>query len=444
MFHRHTIKTKLPNAKPLKDLTAVLAPEQLLSEVKRQELLKTIREISALDPSRFDSICLSLIHHYLNHCQSMPETTNSYYALPGGLIDHALNRTEAALSLFRHFVLNDGGSELSEEQKLWCYALFSASLLQGIGKLEIDYSVDLYDINGQFLKSWSPLLESMASVGSYYQFEFQKEGEKELRCRLNILLARFLMPASGFAWITSHPQVLAAWLALLSEDLRGAGTLGAILIRADAIAIQRYFNEPLKGLGSGRGGRMNRISTFVDSTPTSVAEKERLIGIEFIKWLTIQLASGKIMINRAPLFMVPGGLLMSAEMYQWFVREHPEYKNWQAVQNAFLSLGLHSVGADGSPISRFEQVNTQQMHSGVVFSEFAVALPETVQLYHLNTGEISSISAVEVVNMSQFDLHFNRQEPASVINPLSYLSSSGEWQMLEDNHILSLGKTRGG
>jgi hypothetical protein len=90
------------------------------------------------------------------------------------------------------------------------------------------------------------------------------------------------MPASGFAWIISNPQVLAVWLALLSDDARAAGTLGAILIRADAIAIQRYFNEfMVKGAGN-RSGRVNRISTFVDSVPDSVAEQERLMGVEFI------------------------------------------------------------------------------------------------------------------------------------------------------------------
>ena len=64
-------------------------------------------------------------------------------------------------------------------------------------------------------------------VGSHYHFEFLPEGDKDLRCRLNVLLARLLMPASGFAWIISNPQVLAVWLALLSEDARSAGTLGA-------------------------------------------------------------------------------------------------------------------------------------------------------------------------------------------------------------------------
>lgn len=446
MFHREGKKVKSSYAKPLKDLTAVVPPLKLLADGKRQALLQNIMETSALESSRFDSICLSLINNLINHCQRMPETSNSYYALPGGLLDHALNRTEAALTLFRQFVVQDEGADLSEEQKLWMYALFSAGILQGIGKLQIDYRVDLFDMNGQLLKPWNPLVESMASVGHYYHFEFQPEGEDDLRRRLNILLARMLMPASGFAWITSNPQVLAIWLALLSEDARSAGTLGAILIRADAIAIQRYFNEfMMKGLGN-RSGRPNRLGTFVDTVPEPVSDKERILGVEFIKWLTNQLASGKIMINKAPLYMVPGGLLISVEMYKWFVREHPEFKNWKAAQHAFLTLGLHRVGPDGDVISHFENSSTHQMQHGVVFADYAVALPESMQIHNQHTGEVTSITATELVHMAQFNNHyFHQQVHGKVVSALHHLSASGEWQPAEEKQMHQQPRnTRGG
>lgn len=428
MFHHLGRKDKSPYAKPLKDLVAMLPPAQFLEDTKRQELIAKIIKNSALEPARFESLCLTLINHLINHCQRLPETSNSYYSSPGGIVDYALNRTEAALSLFRDYVIQEG-TEPTEEQKLWIYALFSAGILQGIGKLQIDYRVDLFDNNGQLLKQWSPLVESMASVGSHYLFEFLPEGEENLRRRLNILLGRLLMPSSGFAWIISNPEVLAIWLALLNEDARSAGTLGAILVRADAIAIQRYFNELMVRSAASRGGRGNRISTFTDVPPESLAEKEKMIGIEFINWLTKQLQSGQIMVNKAPLFSVPGGFLMSADMFKWFVREHPEYKNWQAAQAGFLSLGLHRLGIDGTPLSRFEQANTQQMHSGVVLSDYAVALPEQVRLHNLRTGEVSTVSATEFIHMAEAgNPHFNSKEPGTQAGPLRHLTSSGQWQ----------------
>ena len=285
----------------------------------------------------------------------------------------------------------------------------------------------------------------MASIGAYYHFERLPEGEHDLRCRLNILLARLLMPASGFAWIISNPQVLATWLALLSEDARGAGTLGAILIRADAIAIQRYLNEIMaKGIGQ-RSGRPNRMNTFVDNVPESVADKERMLGIEFLKWLTEQLKSGDIKINEGSLLMVPGALLLTVETFKKFVANHPEFAAWQAVQNAFLSLGLHRVGMDGAVLSRFEQVHTQQMHKGIVLADFAVILPAKVQLHHVHTGVVSTVSATELVHLALNNHDFNPQKNHTHLSSLNSLSVSGEWQAVEKNNkSLTAGKTRSG
>jgi hypothetical protein len=130
------------------------------------------------------------------------------------------------------------------------------------------------------------------------------------------------------------------------------------------------------------------------------------------------------MINKAPLWMVPGGFIMCAEMFQLFVREHPEYKNWQAIQKAFASLGLHRRAPDGFLLSRFEQTQNQQMHSGIVFSEYAVALPESVSVYHLNTGKTETMSAIEFIHNAQDNPHFIQRNTVG-IEPLQKLSASG-------------------
>ncbi|KTC64635.1 putative helicase/relaxase (plasmid) [Legionella adelaidensis] len=438
MFHK---PHKTPNAKPLKDLTAIVSPAQLLADAKRQQLLEKIEDFSGFEQTRFNTLCTPLIHNLINHCQSLPETYNSYYAQSGGLLDHALNRTEAALDLFRHFIIQES-TELSEEQKLWMYALFSAGILQGIGKLQVEFKIGLYDVNGQLIKTWNPVLESLAAVGSYYQYSFLGPTDEDFRKRLNLLLARMLMPAAGFNLIASNADVLAVWLSLLNEDWQSAGTLGAILVRADAIAIQRYFNEFLHTIATRRG-RINRISTFVDTNPENLIDKEKAIGIEFIQWLTKSLEDGQIMINKAPLLMVPGGLLISPEIYKYFVREHPEYKNWQAIQNGFLSLKLHSVATDGTVEARFEQTATQQMHTGVVFSNYAIALPETMKIHNVNTGKISTISATELIHSAQHNNNF-RQPASPTSSQLAHLNAHGKWEQVEAQDALRPGSHHSG
>ena len=433
MFHQKETRTSPVAIKPVKipkNLIAVLSPAEILAGDKRQVLIQQIKEWGALDAKRFDGLCLKLINQLTNYCQHLPETSNSYYALPGGILDYALNRTEAALQLFRQYMVQHEGAELSEIQTLWLYAMFSASLLKDIGKLQIDYLVKVFDPFGEPLKSWNPLIESLVSAGSYYKFEFLSDHEDKapLRRRLNLLIARLLMPNDGFAWIASNPEVLAAWLALLSDDWRSAGTLGAILIRADSVAIQRYFNVNMIH-HVGRGGvRAARIGTFIDTKPAASLAKEQIMGVEFIKWLTESLEAGQIMLNKPPLLMVPGGLLIHPDAYKLFVRAHPEYKNWQSVQNGFLSLRLHGTNANGDPLSRFEQSNNHQMHEGILFKKYAVALPNTVNMHNIYTGKAARISATELIYLAQYNHLFVEQSLNATPKAPQHLTASGQWK----------------
>ncbi len=409
MFHHHGKKPKSSHTRSLNDLIALTTPPLILAEGRRPALLDNIIQSSAMDSARFNSLCLKLIHNIVNHCQRLPETANSYYALPGGLLDHALNRTEAALHLFRHSLAQGHGEPLSEEQQLWLYALFSAAMLQGIGKLQLDYRVEQFDVNGQLLKSWNPLLDTLASTGKYYRFEFIQCNEDDLRRRLNLLLAQQLMPESGFAWIAGNPNVLAAWLALLHEDPNAVGMLGAILERADGIAIQRDVTEFLvRHTGSG-GARQGRMGTFIDAAPESSAEKDHLLGAEFIKWLVDQVDKGRLFINKAPLMLIQAGIVMSPETYQLFMRDHPDVRHWQAVHKGLLSWGL----------LRRDEVGKMDK---LVLDKLSAILPEAVQLHHPQTNKDTTVSALELVH---------RQQAPDNPEPPQRLSLSGEWQVFE-------------
>lgn len=385
MFHHHEKKTKTTHIQSTHHLISIATPVVLLAEARRPALLQNIMNACAMDSARFNNLCMKLLHDFVHHCQRLPETANHYYALPGGLLDHALNRTEAALHLFRQTLVQGSEEALSEEQQLWLYALFSAAILQDIGKLQLDYQIEQLDIHGQLLKQWNPLLTPLSSVGKYYHYEFLPGSEDDLRHRLTVLLAYQLMPESGFAWIASEPNVLATWLALLHGDANAAGVLGAILERADGIAIQRDVHEFLLKHARASGARQGRISTFIDAGSEAAAEKEHLLGAEFIKWLAQEINKGRLVINKAPLMLIQAGLVMSPETYQLFMRDHPEIKHWQAVQKGLLSWGLHRHHAD----------NPAALNQ-IVLAKYAVVLPEKMQLHQLSlSGEWQKHDTVE-------------------------------------------------
>lgn len=431
LFHRQDKPAKPLSTKPLKELTAVTTPNEFISSGKRMDLVQSIQDLSALNLQTFEQMGKSLIHALINYCQLLPETANSYYALAGGIVDFALNRTEAALRLFNQYLILNESNEPSEIQQLWLYALLSASLLQDIGKLQIDYQVQPFNSKGEAFAVWNPIHQSLHLAGHYYQFSFEADHPEKtaLRQRLNLILAQLLMPKEGFDWIASDPEVLAAWLALLSDDWQSAGTLGAILIRANAIAIQRYFDEHLIQHVSKQAKPQARVGTFIVNPQEENVAKDQLIGVEFIKWLTKELGAGRMLINKNPLLMVPAGLLIMPETFKLFIQHSPVYKNWQTVQRGFLSLGLHRNNANGGPLSRYEQNNTHQMHEGVLFEKYAIALPQSVKMQNIYTGKVAALSALELVHLAQYNHAFTEHGNGATPHPMHHLSASGKWEI---------------
>lgn len=423
--HYSQKKSKTQPAVTLTDLTPFKSSEILLEDERRQRLMTEIKNTCGFDLSSFNALHAVLIGSFVNHVQLLPETANSYYAEPGGILDHALNRTEAAMSLFRQFVVFDTQEQYSEEQKLWAFALFSAALLQGIGKLYVDFTIKRHDKSGKVLAQWNPLLDAMNAEGVGYTFTFEKEKELDFRRRLNLLIAKLLMPLDGFAWIASNSGVLAVWLALLNEDYARAGTLGALLIRADAIALRRYFQSCL---GQGRNHLPGRKTSmpFAAGVPVSVDELSNKAGMEFLQWLSEALEAGTLAFNQPPLAISRGGVVLTSEIFKMFLKQSPLYKTWIAVQNGLLSLGLHEMGPDGQVEFRVENETGNTAIEGIILENFAIILPDQVQFFQADQAATMQLSAVEFIHQVQGNQRIISQQ--TLQNSLLHVARDGSWQ----------------
>ena len=355
MFHQ-TEKKAGTHTKPPAALTAITPGDRLIDTPKRTPLIKTIINTGGFNPKAFNEFCLQLMKNMLHYCQQLPESSHHYYALPGGLFDYALNRTEAALILFRDNLLLEPNAPLSDEQKQWWYTLFSAALLRGIGKLYLDYHIEIYDKNGVSIKQWDPLTEPLSPAHSHYGYTFDTNDDTVFRNNLNLSLARQMMPKEGFEWIASTKETLNTWFRLLNEDQDNMGALEAILDRAEAIAIQRDFkNIPIEQFDPKAKRNLN--TTFIDKIVDPLQKKEQMIGVEFIKWLHDALEKGTLILNQGPLHKVANGLLIGVEVFKLYLSGNPALNNWQTVQQGLVALGLHRIGDHGSPISRLKEGN---------------------------------------------------------------------------------------
>lgn len=421
------IRTKKgPPASSQKNLTAVEAVQDILSHEKRTLLLAQIQNACALDHAKYESCVINLIKNLTKHCQLLPESENNYYSQPGGILDYALNRTDAALSLFKQFVVIEPGEAWSEEQKLWQYALLSASLLQGIGKLYLDFTVHLYDKHKKYLDLWAPLSNALTEHASHYAYAFTGHQDLTFRHRLNLVMARILMPADGFSFIASSPDVFAVWLSLLDEDYYNAGTLGAILIRADALALQRYFNDIAIDRAQRRRSALGRVGAFGGGSPEVEYDPEKT-GTELIKWIRQELEHGRLVLNKPPLFIVPQGLLILPELFMMFLKHYPTFKNWLLIQKGLLSLGLHREGQTDDPNYNFQQSGKAKNQTGIVLDHFATILPEQVQVYDKKSGQSQTLSAINLIVQLDDLCHLAEQLEMKKPSSPMILTANGKW-----------------
>ncbi len=414
MFHRPKPPAQT-ETKSLSTLTPILSAEQLLAERKRQDMLQAIANTSKFEQAHYENMATSLIQQVAYYCQRIPEGS-VYFAGPGGLLDHALSRTQAATKLLREYLLPPPSSQLSDDQKRWWYALFSASLLRGIGTLCIEHRVHRYSIKGHFLKQWEPLFENIGQINHYYSHEFDSREDSPMKRRLTLLMAKKLMPESGLAWIAENKDIFSVWLALLDEDTEGARALGAILDRADSLVIQHELNEiPLK---TGPFKRPNAgISSFIEpAAGEALLGKEHAAGLEFLQWLQNKIEAGHFLLNRAPIFSVPGGVLVCIEAFQLFAKEHVHYKNWNTVQQSFLSLKIHQLGIEGTAVNKYEQ------GEGLV-TKNSIILPETISIKNTKTHEINKTTATALA-IGETGMH---------------ISNKGEWILEQTPPQPSLG-----
>lgn len=438
MFHRDNKKTvaTLADVKKMHSsdrMSRVVNPHQILQTEKRQKQIADYKKLLCFEDEEFENCCDSLLSTLAQYLQALPETRNSFFSGKEGFLNHMMSRCEAALTACRAYFMNDAGKpakELSKQQQLWVYCLFSASLLRGIGRVVVDFIVDIFDPQGKHLGKWDPMKGCMTQVGAvFYDYDFDRPQHDTYRRRVTLALATMMMPACGLARITEDKDVFEVWLALLDEDLRTAGTLGIILDKAEAHTINRYFQERvIEELNKEKDPHLRFSSQFNVpddiSTDLDIGEIPQA-GFEFIKWLAKALGTARLMVNKAPLFSVPGGLLMSPDVFKLFVREHPQFKSWQKVQEAFILLNMHNIAANGKAVQQFQNAKNNSMHSGVVLSAVAMVLPDSFKAVNQATGAVTSYSRSDFSSIAQASSYMVSQQ--SMANTPQSLSVSGKW-----------------
>ncbi len=371
-----------PEKTDKKKLLPVLTADALLRDKNRRTIVRQFPKLLSFSDENFKNLATPVINNFAEFVQQLPETRNSFYSQLGGLMDHALERSRNSMILIRNYFLPDGNDNapLTQPQTLWAYTIFTAGILHDIGKVNVDFIVEMYDQNRGFIKNWGPFTGDMIGQGDLYDYEFDNAHPHEFKKRVTMLMARQLMPEEGFNWIASNKDVLHVWLALLDDDYRGAGVLGKVFMRADALAIQQNLAKLLEESHNFDVDE-KVVSKFadMDDTEKKSEEKTQKTGdplIDFLNWLKSGLAEQQYMLNKSPLFYVPGGMLMTSDIFKYFSNQFG-YSEGEVV-GALKENGLVEVNEKGEAkkqVTRNYGKDKSSTIDGVILKNPDIVLP---------------------------------------------------------------------
>jgi hypothetical protein len=445
-------KQELPLEKKLQIQTGY----QLLENRKYRTLMEQCNELLDFTNDQKETYLVPLVHAFAEFVQQLPETRNSYFCKPGGFMEHALMRTTSALSMCRAYFSSESPEKnkhrLSATETLWMYTLFAACIFNGIGKVFSDMTIELYDSEKKHIDRWTPFEAGMLQTkASYYDYDYEEARHADLFSRrVSVLLAKQLIPFKGFAWISSDKEALSLWLALLEDNPRDAGTLGPFLIRADALAINTFFDEKrlqreymvldpeardeidllskekeeqlLKELEEKEKFiitdkdksffRNSRDRTDKANNANRIAAEKRnpntQAGIEFLKWLTNQFKAEQITFNTEVFYLPTGLIFLPTALFEEFKKKFQYHLSTDDIIASFNRLQLQTKGEGSNNLHAFikqtvsaqsKMVESKKMQ-GIILSNPQIVLPRTVVIAQQN-GTKQHIKTTELQNHLQ-------------------------------------------
>ncbi len=304
---------------PIKSATELLATQE------NQGFIRNIK--SLIKPSRcFDGLYLPAIEKFAEFVQNIPENQQDFFGQQEEFLTHGLERVSRTVSLCLAYFFPEKSdfSSISEQDALWVYATFTAALFLDIGKIAAKYAVMLYHEKARPLKKWDLYKGSMLEQGNYYKFDYLKENFNDLRYFITPILARQILDTatetaekSGFNWITSDPEVLEVWFALLSgeEDRIPMTSFMSMIPRAEIEIIENYRKAA-------------KISVVNPA------------GEAFLQWLRKELKEGRIALNEkeGKIHIKEKEILLSTALFQQFANSNSSFKHPEIIERQFVDI----------------------------------------------------------------------------------------------------------
>lgn len=217
----------------------------LVEVTSTSTLVRSIERRTKLTPGNWQRDCLPVLEQFAEFVQMLPASECHHHAQPGGLLVHAFEVADAALT-FRagmEIPMGVGTEERKRDEHRWTVAVLLGALLHDVGKPVTDVQVTLFQEDPRGGRLWQPMAGSMRAFSAHwYALAFGDASERDYKAhgKLGALLMQSLVPQRTLRWLSESVSgdILGQLMAYLSGDAPD-GVIGEIVKRADSDSVRR-------------------------------------------------------------------------------------------------------------------------------------------------------------------------------------------------------------
>lgn len=280
--------------------------QALISLLKLHNKIRSIKRLTALGASEFESLYQPVIDHYLECCQLIPASGSYHHTMPGGLITHTLNVVEYALQeRFNYLLPQFSDPEVQQyERHTWTYAVFIAAIMHDVGKILTQQRLVLS--NKSIFNPFNPVFDPSLT----YRLEFLKlDNSYRLHKQVASIFFGRLIPQRGQIWLSQQENlhILDELTALIQGNHVNSGTIGRIVGIADSKSVAESIG-------------LSKTERFLGATPP-LSEKIIMAIRQIVPTLGINVPSSAVFKKDNVVWILPKILADSVRDY---LRNHNE------------------------------------------------------------------------------------------------------------------------
>ena len=299
----------------------VQVSSKLFAKPVYREYIDELEKTISIPRPHYQKLYVSLLKQYADFVQLLQVSGDPQHTL---VLHRSMRRAFGFVKYCAPKVMANNGFGFDIDRLM--YALFSAALLTGVGRVFQDRQIVICDKQGAYQRIHFPILGPVS--GNFYKVRAMKSQQEEYVAMTHLMYAQVIVPGVGLAWLMEDQKLFTWWVSALADFKTGFSEL----------EVELDLDKVAKGVGED----LSFEHEVVTHEPIETLEGER-----FLAWLKEQLSLDSSLINKegSGLHHVDGALLV--EIDQWIEKYISEERTnsiaKERVKGQFLSLGVSSA-----------------------------------------------------------------------------------------------------